>query len=263
MKVISRFCLALLGQLIWACVPHVAQAQSATQSATQAVEVELSTSYQALNHGLAPWKSVSLEFSKKLAPRRTIYGSVSETSRFALLDHQFTGGAYFSLSKRWLAQIEASFSPSHRVQARYTIMGQLGRELGRGWLATVGVRHSSYNQARANLHTLGVERYWQKYRAAYTLFVSQQPGIGSTTSHSLQANYFYRERDAIGLILATGKELTNLGPRGLLATEARGIAVTGRHAVNRHWAINYDLNWNRQGDIYSRRGGRIGVRYYF
>lgn len=255
MKRISRFGLAL--QFILAGV--VASAQSITPP----VEVALSTSYETLNHGFAPWKSVSLEVSKTLAPRRSIYGSISETSRFALLDHQFSAGAYFSLNKRWLAQIEGSFSPSHRVQARYSVMGQLGRDLGRGWLATVGIRHSSYNQARANLHTLSIERYWKKYRAAYTLFVSQQPGVGTATSHSLQANYFYRERNAIGVILSAGKELTNLGPRGLLGTEARGVAVVGRHAVSQHWAIHYDLNWNRQGDIYSRRGGRFGVRYYF
>lgn len=255
----SRFSLTLFGQLILACLPNLVLAQSATSS----VEIKLSASYDSLSRGYAPWRSVSLDVSKKLAPRLAIYGSATETSRFGLQDHQFTGGLYFPLGKRWLGHVEASFSPSHQVQSKWAIQGQLGRELGRGWVATVGLRHSAYNQLRSNLNTVTIERYWKKYRAAYTLYVSQQPGVGVTTSHSIQANYYYRERNSIGLTLAAGRELTNLGPRGFLATEVRSIALTGRHSVSQHWAVSYDLSWNQQGDIYSRKGVRFGVRYNF
>ncbi len=221
------------------------------------------TSYERLTHGYAPWRSVTLDVSKKLAARRVLYGSVSATERFALRDQQFTGGVYFPLGQRWLAQVEASASPSHRVQARWSAFGQLGRELGRGWVAHAGFRHSAYNRTSANLSTVTLERYWRKYRAAYTLFVSQQPGTGVATSHSVQANYYYGERHSIGMTVAAGQELTNLGPRGLLRSEARGVALTGRHWMNAHWALSYDVNWNRQGDIYSKKGMSIGLRYYF
>jgi YaiO family outer membrane protein len=246
----------LVGLLLTlACISGTAQDRQ--------VEVELNTSYERLNHGYAPWRSVALEVSKKLAPSRTLYGSLSETERFSLRDQQFTGGLYVPFGKRWLAQVEASVSPSHRVQARWSAFGQLGRELGRGWVAHAGFRHSAYNHTSANLSTLTLERYWQKYRAAYTLFVSQQPRTGVSTSHSVQANYYYRERHSIGVTVAVGRELTNLGPRGLLRTEARGVALTGRHWLHAHWALSYDLNWHQQGDIYIRKGMRVGVRYYF
>jgi YaiO family outer membrane protein len=246
------------------CAGATGRAQdTVATTAERHVQVELNASYESLTHGYAPWRSLSLDISKKLADRRVLYGSLRETSRFSLRDQEVMGGLYFPLGKRWLAQVEASVSPSHRVLAKWSALGQIGRELGRGWVAQVGLRRTAYHHTSANLSTLSVERYWQKYRAAYTLYVSQQPGTGVSTSHSLQANYYYRERNAIGVTVAAGQELTNLGPRGLLRSEVRGLALTGRHGLNQHWALSYDLNWNRQGDIYTKRGVRFGVRYNF
>ncbi len=56
------------------------------------------------------------------------------------------------------------------------------------WLGGArGFRRTAYNQTSANLSIVTLERYGQKYRAAYSLYVSQLPGLGVATSHSLQA----------------------------------------------------------------------------
>ncbi len=245
------------------CTTAIAQDKPAAPAEPKNVEIELSTSYERLNHGFAPWFSLSLDVSKKLANRRVIYGALRETNRFSLRDQEVMGGVYIPLGKRWLAQVEASVSPSHRVQAKWSAFGQIGRELGRGWVAQAGFRRTAYNQTNANLSIVTIERYWKKYRGAYSLYVAQLPGVGVSTSHSLQANYYYRERNSIGVTVAAGQELTNLGARGLLRTEARGVALSGRHDLNRRWTLNYDLNWNRQGDIYTRKGARVGFRFHF
>lgn len=252
---------ALLLGLI--CTTGVAQYQPGATTEPKRVEIELNTSYERLNHGYAPWFSLSLDVSKKLANRRVIYGALRETSRFSLRDQEVMGGVYVPLGKRWLAQVEASASPSHRVLAKWSVFGQLGHELGRGWVAQAGFRRTSYNQTNANLSVLTLERYWKKYRAVYAMYVSHLPGVGVATSHSVQANYYYRERNSLGLTVAAGQELTNLGARGLLRTEARAVALSGRHWLNNRWTVNYDLNWNRQGDIYTRKGARIGFRFHF
>ncbi len=260
----SKIIVAWLVSLL--CAAGMAQDKPAATAVTtepKQVEIELSTSYESLNHGYAPWLSVALDVSKKLANRRVIYGALRETSRFSLRDQEVMGGVYLPLGKRWLAQVEASVSPSHRVLAKWSAFGQLGRELGRGWVAQAGFRRTAYNQTNANLSVTTIERYWKNYRAAYSLYVSHLPGAGVATSHSMQANYYYRERNSLGLTVAAGQELTNLGARGLLRTEARGVALSGRHDLNQRGTFSYDLNWNRQGDIYTRKGVRLGFRFHF
>ena len=261
MKLKYEFIVALLVGLI--CTAAIAQDKPASTTEPKRVEIELSTSYESLNHGYAPWLSLSLDVSKKLANRRVIYGALRETSRFSLRDQEVMGGVYIPLGKRWLAQVEASGSPSHRVQAKWSVFGQLGRELARGWVAQAGFRRTAYNQTSVNLSILSLERYWKNYRAAYSLYVSHLPGVGVSTSHSLQANYYYRERNALGVTVAAGQELTNLGARGLLRTEARGVALSGQHWLGQRWTVNYALNWNQQGDIYTRKGARVGFRFHF
>jgi YaiO family outer membrane protein len=261
MRRTSKFIAVWLLGLV--CLSGMAQDKPAVPADPKNVEIELSTSYERLNHGFAPWFTLSLDVSKKLADRRVIYGALRETSRFSLRDQEVMGGMYIPLSKRWLAQVEASVSPSHRVQAKWSAFGQIGRELGRGWGAQAGFRRTAYNQTSANLGIVTIERYWKKYRAAYSLYIAQLPGTGVSTSHRVQANYYYRERNSIGVTIAAGQELTNLAARGVLRTEARGVALSGRHELNRRWTVNYDFNWNRQGDIYTRKGARVGFRFHF
>ncbi len=261
MKLKYEFVVTLLLGLLSTVV--TAQDKPVATAEPKRVQIELHTTYERLSHGYAPWFSLALEASKKLANRRVIYGAVRQTSRFSLRDQEAMGGIYVPLGKRWLAQVEASVSPSHRVLPKWSVFGQLGRELGRGWVAHAGFRRTAYNQTSANLTVLTLERYWKNYRGAYALYLAQLPGVGVSVSHSVQASYYYRERNAIGLTVAAGQELSNLGARGLLRTEARAVALSGRHWLNNRWTVNYDLNWNRQGDIYTRKGARVGFRFHF
>jgi YaiO family outer membrane protein len=227
------------------------------------VEVEVGAAYDSLSHGFAPWRSVYLNVTQKLAARRVVYGSFRETNRFSLPDQELLGGVYFPLSRRWTALVEAQASPSHRVLAKWSLLGQVGRDLGHGWVGQVGFRHTEYNQAGANLGIFAIERYWKSYRAAYTLYLSQLQEAGHAASHSLQINYYYRDRQAIGLGFAIGQELENLGPRGILRTETRAFTLTGRHWFTTRWALTYDLSLNRQGGLYTRKGARVGLRRQF
>ncbi len=92
-----------------------AQTTSAT-AAERNVQIELNASYESLTHGYAPWRSLSLDVSKKLADRRVLYGSLRETSRFSLRDQEVMGGLYFPLGKRWLAQVPIA---SHICPTRF------------------------------------------------------------------------------------------------------------------------------------------------
>ena len=230
---------------------------------SERLEVEVGYSYDYLTNGFAPWRSAHLFVGKRFASRQSLYGAYRETLRVRQRDREAMIGFYQPLSRRWAMLVEANASPTHRILAKWSALAQLERNFGKGWVGSAGYRRTVFNTAQVNTGTFGAERYFSRYRAAYTLYVSGLQGAGTSTSHRGQVNYYYGEQSStLGVSFAAGKELENLGTR-ILRTEVRSFAVQGRHWANSRWGVSYDAAFTVQGDIYKRRGVSIGLRHRF
>jgi YaiO family outer membrane protein len=246
------------------------KAQTASERKSETVrptsenlEVEVGYSYDYLTNGFAPWRSAHLFVGKRFASRQSLYGAYRETLRVRQRDREAMIGFYQPLGHRWAMLVEANASPTHRILAKWSTLAQLERKFGKGWVGSAGYRRTIFNTAQVNTGTFGAERYFSRYRVAYTLYVSELQGAGTSASHRGQVNYYYGEQSStLGVSFAAGKELENLGTR-ILRTGVRGLAVQGRHWVNSRWGVSYDATFNVQGDIYKRRGGSVGIRHRF
>lgn len=228
-------------------------------------ELELGASNERLTGGRADWRSVYLEGAHTFAARRTLYGGVRQTERFELRDTEEWFGYSHPLDAAWTSLIEASASQQHQVLPRYSVFGQLAKQLGEGWGASFGLRHSEYNASGVNLLVAGAERYWGSYRGAYTLYAGRPEGAASTgVAHRLQLNYYYGERSSIGVAAAAGREVENLGPAGgIVTTDVRSLSLAGRHWMTPEWALSWEVSAHQQGDLYRRQGIRLGARRRF
>ena len=227
-------------------------------------EVQLNYTFEKLSNGYGDWQSASLDFSRKFKTRQTLYGSFLRTSRFRSRDEQATLGFYVPLNDKWAVEFEASVSPTHNTLAKWTARGRIERQFGKGWVVSAGYRRTVYNAAKVNLISLGAEKYFGNYRAAYTLYVSDLQKTGTSASHVFQFNRYYGEQvSSIGVTGGFGRELESLGNQGVLQTSVRSIALSGRHWVNRRWGINYGAALTQQGKFYLRRGLNIGFRIRF
>ena len=110
-----------------------------------------------------------------------------------------------------------------------------------------------------NLGVFGVERYFKQYRAAYTLYVAHLNGVGTSASHVFQGNYYYGQRNSIGIGGAFGEEVESLGEGRLLRTAVQDLSLNGRYWVNEKWGISYSAWWHRQGRLYIRSGAQIAL----
>jgi YaiO family outer membrane protein len=211
------------------------------------------------------WQSYFLEINRKFNSGQTLYGSASVVRRFDLTDPYLMIGLVQPLnkSKRWIATFEASGSPRHQVLPQISFYGQLERNLGSGWIARGGLSYRRYTEDTVNIGVFGLERYFKQYRAAYTLYVAHLNGKGTSASHLIQGNYYYGERNSFGLGVAFGNEIESLGAAGLVQSEVRDISVNGRHWMNQKWGFSYAGWWHRQGDLYTRSGGQIGLLLRF
>ena len=254
----------LLAQAIEDGVPGAPLPVPAIAGMPSRTEVEFGGSHESLTNGLPDWSSVYLEAAHTFKERHTLYGGLRETRRFGLDDTEAYGGLYYPLAKTLTGVLEGSASPTYNVLAKYSFGLQLLKSLPASWGIAGGIRHSEYSLAAADVASLTLERYWSNFRGAYTLYSGRPEGSSSAAAHRFQLVYYYGDRDWAGISYTTGREVEYVGPpRGTITSEVRDWTLSGRHWFAPRWAISYDLLTHEQGDLYRRRGGRVGIRHIF
>lgn len=227
------------------------------------VEAEIRNSVDRLGAGRADWRNTQLDVQARSAAKQSYYGSLRETERFDLQDRELMLGTYQPLGGSWAVQFEASLSPTHRVLARNSLLAQLERRFDSGWGAQAGYRRSEYELTNSDLAIMTIDRYFSSFRAAYTLYLGRPAGAGFSPSHRLQWSYYYSDRSFIGISGASGKEVENIPPNGVLSTQVRNLSLAGRHEFAPGWAATYEWLTQHQGDLYTRRGFGLGIRHAF
>lgn len=229
-------------------------------------QVQFNYTYESLTKNFGAWRNASLDVSHRFDSRQMLYGAVRETERVGQRDREAMIGFYQPLGKRWAVLAETNASPTHNVLPKWSALIQVERSFAAGWNVQTGYRRTNFNTARVNLGTIGAEKYWGNYRAAYTLYVNNLEKAGTSAAHRLQFNRYYGEQTStIGISLAAGRELESLGAArgGVLRTDVQSVAISGYHWFGRNWGTNYVLTLHRQGSLYWRRGLTLGLRYQF
>ena len=226
--------------------------------------LQFGVAFEALSNGLDPWRSASLEGSGAPNSEQTVYGAFHETTRFSMVDHDVVAGFRQRVSSRLTLVVEGQVSPSHHVSPKWDGLGQVEVVADGGWNVQAGLRHREYETASVTLGATTVERYWGRYRGAYTLYLSHLADAGSSASHRVHGDYFYGPlSSSIGISLAAGSELESLGPLGVVRTHVRGAALVGRQWLTPRWFVRYDSLLHEQGELYTRKrvSASLGHRF--
>jgi YaiO family outer membrane protein len=222
--------------------------------------VELGGAYEFVNNDKSDWQTYYFSINHKFSTGQVLYGTASAVKRFQTTDPFLMVGFVqpITQSKRWIATLEAGFSPNHQILPITTFFGQVERLLGKGWIGRAGLRNNRYQSDTVNMGVFGAERYFKAYRGAYTLYVAHLNGKGTALSHVFQGSYYYGERNSVGAGFAFGQEIESV-PGGLVRTNVLDVSFTGRHWMTKKWGLSYVAVWHRQGDLYSRSGGQLGL----
>lgn len=239
-------------------------ARAAGPADTSADEAEVGFSHYALSNGYANWDSAYVDAAHRFGARHSLYGELQQARRFGLTDREVSGGYYQPLGDNWTALVEASASAEHNFLAQRSLFGQLQAALGGGWDVQAGFRHSAYTQTTTDLTVLTGERYWGSWRAAYHLYLARLQGSGSAPSHVGQLAYYYSGNSSVTLSVARGRQAESLGPGlGVLLLDVRNVSLSGRHWLSPAWAVSFEALTESQGNLYTRKGIRLGLRHAF
>ena len=239
--------------------------------------------------GFPDWRRLSLEGGARNTDTGTAYAYTLPGDPFGLNAPESVGGYWHPLSQSLSSLVETSVVPGSLGGAERSVLGQLGTQFGNGWGLQAGIRHSELGvplpdaaggrgglgltalppmslgpAVGADLGTVTFERFWDRYRGAYTLSSGRADGGATATSHRLQLSYFYSARSSVGLSYTTGRSFDSIVPlSGMTPMETSNVGVVGEHWFTPSWGINYNALLEDRGIEGLKPEIRLGLRLRF
>jgi YaiO family outer membrane protein len=239
--------------------PVNVQADGARGDEPPSGSLQFGAAYEHLSNDLGPWRSAHLAV-RVGNPAQSVFASMQESVRFSLQDYDVTAGLERRVTPRVVGAAEFFVSPSHRVSPKWGVLGRVQVDAGHGWVVHASLDHRRYASATVDIGSSAIERYMGRFRAAYSLYASRLHGSRIAFAHRVQGDVYYGPPgSSVGLSLASGEEIENVQPLGLLSTRVLSAAVVGRQAVSAGWVLTYDVVVHRQGSLYTRHRSSIGL----
>ncbi len=266
------------------------QAQKPDSAARHAASTD--TRFETLrpDSSFADWRRLSLEGGARPTDTGAAYAQTLPGDPLGLNSPESTGGYWRPLSQSLSSLVETSIVPGTLGGAERSVMGQLGTQFGKGWGMQAGIRRSELGvptppEVRAQTSGLGLtslpaqgtgpnvgadlgmltfERFWDRYRGAYTVSAGRADGGATATSHRVQLNYFYASRSSVGLSYTIGRSFdTTLALNAMTPVETSNVGVVGEHWFSPSWAVNYNALIEDRGIEGLKPEIRVGLRLRF
>lgn len=227
--------------------------------------LELSQGIDVLSGDRHAWRATELSGLWTGARGAAAGGAVRELSRFGQDDVELAALGQAPVAG-FVLGVDGSASPTWNFLPRWSAGLHAERALEGGWVPSAGLRAARYQgelgRSTPLFPSVGLERYWGRWRAAAGGTAVVLDGSWSGTGR-LALDLYYGDGGRAGVIAAAGRELESLGGGRLLRTDVIGAAVLGAHPVGGRWAITWEVSVQRQGELYTRTGGRLGLRLGF
>ncbi|MBS66829.1 MAG: hypothetical protein CMK98_00405 [Pseudomonas sp.] len=225
-------------------------------------ELEISARQDWLDSGFDNWRSQRLDYASTKPESLGWYGALTREQRFGEWDEGVEAGVVIALDENWTLQPEVGYQPSPYFLPEWHADLRLQRRLPDGYLGAVSVRRTEYETTRVDRLALSAERYWNAWRAGYTLNVTDVANAGTPIGHDLALDYYYQGLSYAGLRLTVGEEEA-VEEQQLITSDVRAVSLQGRHWFDSRWALSWEVGYHQQGSYYDRQWLQLGLRHAF
>lgn len=236
----------------------------AAQERPQYFELRVDGAHDDLDKGKSDWNEAVAQLAWHPRKDFAVLGGARTTERFEQRDREGFAGLYLPLgSSRSVLHVEGTASPTHKVLARHAILADVAIPFGGGWVVTPGAKRSRYATGDVVVASAGIEKYSGSYRLGYTGYLSRVEGGSWSPAHRIAASWYRGELTSLTLSAARGREVENAYPLPLLVTDVRSYSLAGGVEITPGWGLTFEAYHVRQGELYTRRGARLGTRVLF
>jgi len=236
----------------------------AAQETVHPWELRVEGAHENLDHGQPDWNEALAQLAWKPRKDFALLGAARTTERFDQRDREGMAAAYVPLGgKGMVLHLEGTLSSTHKVLARDSALAELAQPVGGGWVVTGAAKYSRYDTGNVAIGNATVEKYIGDYRFGYTVYISRLEGASWTPAHRLAASWYRGALTYATLSGAKGREVENVFPQPLLVTDVSAVSLAGGLELAPTWGLTFEALYVRQGDLYTRRGARLGTRILF
>lgn len=240
---------------------------AAAPLAAPALELEAAYGYDHLTGGRSRWQSAGASAAWERDDRARLELGLQGLERFDQRDLQLRAAGGLPLPDAWWlgAELEGSLSHETVPVAAVALLASRPLPLLEGLVASGRARWARYRGATRSdtgLLSLGLEQYGRGWRAALTGYAATVSGAWGASGR-LALDWLYGERGRAGIALSGGTEVEVTEARRVAATRVLAAGLAGLHELGPGWALAWELGVQRQGELYTRTGGRLGVRRRF
>lgn len=221
-------------------------------------EVHAGAGYEALTAGMAAWTEGFARLQAGVGPGIGVHVQAGGTERFDLVDTQVQAGMNARVGG-WSGAVEVAVSPTGNVLPTVSVLADIHRDLGRGWVVGASGRHQDHDIGPVRIGALTTDYYVGDYRLGYTLSLGFVDDT-SAVAHRASASRYYGDGSGVTALVGAGQSVERLSVEDLLITDILAVAVWGVHWVSPRIGITYGASFNRHGELFDRRGGQLGVR---
>lgn len=246
-----------------ALLAAVALAPAGAAADRPAMEASLFGARENLDNGYDDWREAGAQFLLRLDRERGGFLRLRETERYGARDREAAAGVFFALSPGWTGTVEASGASSPAVLPEWSALATLSRALGDGWVASAGLKRTAYATSDVSGATATLERYVGAYRLAWTVFLSRPDGASWSPANRLTATWYGEGLTRVEAGVARGRETEFVPGAGLLTSDVRNATLSAVLGIAPTWGLTLDLEYQRQGDLYTRETIRLGARVLY
>ncbi|MEM7403980.1 MAG: YaiO family outer membrane beta-barrel protein [Pseudomonadota bacterium] len=217
--------------------------------------------FQDLSDGRSSWNSADVGISHQFESGLLLYGSAVTEERFDIRDETLTAGLVAPVHERVNLQFEVGAGAGNQVLPRYSILGGGSVEVASGFIVSARYKRNQYRIPKVEILTLGLEQYWADFRFELKLDASSVEDSHQVYSRSAALDYYYGNNNFIGVAGSSGSETEFINSQQFLTRYNRSLSVRMRHWVDPSLAVELNANRSDVGDVFTRHGFRLGLRW--
>lgn len=229
-------------------------------------EIATGLGYDNLSKGRDNWQAAYVQAKYVDCDKYSYHTGYEYVNRYNTGDSEYHIGVNLPF-KHFSLGAEYRYAGADGILAKDGMRLELNYTISKGVVMLLRHQQRDYGDIRTSASGLGIDYYFSDYQISLLRdWIGTKSDIreyDDAAVNQLRLSWYYGDRQHIGLIFASGDELSYDNSSNPPFSKINSLIVTGKHALSSQWALVYELKRHQQGDFFNQTGARLGVQFRY